>query len=290
MPRPPRLHVPGGFYHVVLRGNHRRELFATPKDRDVLNDIVADSLSCCLARLHAFCWMTNHLHALVQVHDQPLGKLMQRIAMRYSRYRHRQLRTTGHSFERRYKAWLIDVDSYFITCLRYIHLNPVKANMVTHPSEYAWTSHHVYLGTQTLPWVTTEFGLGLFGKTMKQARHAYRAFMAQPIYASEDRLLDDTHPEDSRIIGADRFVASLCIPPFRPKSAMSLEQLAHIICARHGISVEELISPRRHSTLMLARRELTHRAIDERIASLKHVAEFLRREPSSVGRLLQQQR
>jgi REP element-mobilizing transposase RayT len=278
--------VPGGYYHVVLRGNHRKDLFGTRQDRDVLNDILADSLSCCLARLHAFCWMTNHLHALVQVHDQPLGKLMQRIAMRYSRYRHRQLRTTGHSFERRYKAWLIDADSYFLTCLRYIHLNPVKAGIVSEPNEYSWSSHRAYLGTETLAWVTTEFGLGLFGQSVDHARQAYQRFMAQPIYASEDRWLEDSHPEDPRILGTDQFVASLRLPPFRPKSAMTLGQLAHSVCALHGIAIEDLTSPRRHATLMLARRELTQRAIDERIANLKQVADYLRREPSSIGRLL----
>jgi hypothetical protein len=138
--------------------------------------------------------------------------------------------------------------------------------------------------------VTTDFGLGQFGTTIEQARQAYRAFMAQPMYASENRLLDDTHPEDSRIIGADRFVAALRISPYRPKTSMSLEQLADIICARHGVSVAALTSPRRLSTLMQARRELTRRAIDERVANLRQVADFLRREPSSVGRLLQQPR
>lgn len=102
------------------------------------------------------------------------------VAMRYSRYRHRQLRTTGHYFERRYRAWLIDVDSYLITCLRYIHLNPVKARIVTNPAKYAWTSHHTYLGTQTLPWLTTEFGLSLLGQTTDAARHAYQASCPNP--------------------------------------------------------------------------------------------------------------
>ena len=88
------------------------------------------------ARLHAYCWMGNHLPALVQIGDQPLGKLMQRIAMRFSRYRHRALQTTGHLFERRYKAWLIDVDEYFLTLLRHIHLNPVKAQRVADPADY----------------------------------------------------------------------------------------------------------------------------------------------------------
>ena len=141
MPRPPRLHVPGGYYHVILRGNHREDLFATPNDHCALNDIVIEVLQRLHARLHAYCWMTNHLHALVQIGERPLGQVMQRIAMRYSRYRHRALKTTGHLFERRYKALLVDVDQYFLTLLRNIHLDPVEAHIVKDPADYAWSSH-----------------------------------------------------------------------------------------------------------------------------------------------------
>jgi putative transposase len=204
MPRSPRLHVPGGCYHVILRGNHREPLFSTDADRDVLNALVAEVLDQQQARLHSFCWMTNHLHALIQIGNAPLGSVMHRIARRVSRYRHRQLRTTGHLFERRYKAWLVDMDAYFIALLRYIHLNPVKARMVAQVDDYVWSSHHAYLGTQSLSWLTTDFGLSLFGNTLHVARNAYRAWMAQPMYASEARLLEDTHPQDARILGTDR--------------------------------------------------------------------------------------
>ena len=286
MPRPPRLHVPGGCYHVILRGNHRKDLFATDSDRDILDLIVAESLVTCQARLHAFCWMTNHLHALIQIHEQPLGKLMQRIAGRYSKHRHRSLRTTGHSFERRYKAWLIDVDSYFVTLLRYIHLNPVKARMVTDANEYRWSSHRVYLGTDSLPWVTSEYGLSFFGNSIDDARRAYRDFMMQRIYASEERLLEDTHELDSRIIGTDRFVASLPAMPYRPKSSLTLTQLASEVCRDHSIEINELRSPQRHHVLMKARREFVRRAIRERIANVRQTAEFLNRDPSTVSRML----
>ena len=146
MPRLPRLHVAGGFYHVTLRGNHREPLFGSDSDRRVLNSIVAESIERDRARVHIVCWMTNHLHLLMQVADAPLGKVMQRIAMRYSRYRHRRLKTTGHLFERRYQAKLVDMDSYAIALLRYIHLNPVVASIVPDPAEYPWSSYRAYLG------------------------------------------------------------------------------------------------------------------------------------------------
>src|SRR5882724_7664036 len=154
MPRLPRLHAPGAFYHVILRGNHREALFGSHHDRVALNNIVAAALERQQARLHIFCWMTNHLHALVQIGEAPLAVLMHRIARPYARYRQRQLRTTGHLFERRYKAWLVDADMYFVALLRYIHLNPVKARMVATVDECPWSSHSAYAGTATLPWLT----------------------------------------------------------------------------------------------------------------------------------------
>ena len=69
MPRPTRLHLPGGLYHVILRGNHRQPIFLAPSDRTMLDDLVAESLARFGARVHAYCWMTNHVHLAVQVAD-----------------------------------------------------------------------------------------------------------------------------------------------------------------------------------------------------------------------------
>lgn len=85
MPRPLRIHVPGAFYHVTLRGNHRKDIFFCPKDRQILSELIAEVTDRFGARLHAYCYMTNHVHALIQVGDAPLGRLMLRIAGRYAR-------------------------------------------------------------------------------------------------------------------------------------------------------------------------------------------------------------
>ena len=107
--RKPRLHVPAAFYHVTLRGNHRQDIFFSPTDRSLLSRIVAEVIPHYGARLHAYCWMTNHVHLLVQVGDTPLGRIMLRIASRYARELQAQFHTTGHLFERRYHAVLVDV-------------------------------------------------------------------------------------------------------------------------------------------------------------------------------------
>jgi putative transposase len=222
MPRPPRLHVPGAHYHVILRGNHREALFGNSQDRCALNDIVADVSSRFEIRIHAFCWMSNHLHALLQIADRPLGQVMQRIAARYSRYRHKSLRTTGHLFERRYRAKLVDVDAYFLALLRYIHLNPVKARIVRDPADYPWSSHRAYLGTESIAWLTTTFGLSLFSTDLARARRAYRQFILQ---SSADELNpeEQSHPDDPRILGTDAFIASipLALQTSQPPDARS---------------------------------------------------------------------
>lgn len=108
MPRRPRLHVPGGFCHVTLRSNHRRDIFFRPEDRQQLDTIAGEVIERFKSRLHAYCWMTNDIHALVQVRDTPLGTLIRRIAGRYARTVQRRFQTTGHLFERRYPALLVD--------------------------------------------------------------------------------------------------------------------------------------------------------------------------------------
>ena len=290
MPRPPRLHVPGGFYHVMLRGNHREALFASTNDRMVLNGIVADSLERAGARLHAFCWMTNHLHALIQIGDAPLGRLMKRIATRYSRYRHRRLNTSGHLFERRYKALLVDVDAYFIALLRYIHLNPVAAGIVGDASDYPWSSHRAYLGEEEIAWVHTQFGLALLGGNIGTARQAYRSLMAQPSFASEEQILEQAHPDDSRVLGTDRFMSTLQVEAYRPRSRQTLDELAGMLCEKHRIAVDSIRSTSRKRRFTVVRIELALEALDGRVASLQEIADFLGRRPGSLSELLTRHR
>ena len=90
MTRRPRLHVPGGLYHVTLRGNHQQAIFEHDSDSDRLDSIVADSCARDGVQVHAYCWMTNHIHALVEVGEIPLGRFMQRVASQYARFLQRR--------------------------------------------------------------------------------------------------------------------------------------------------------------------------------------------------------
>ena len=102
-------------------------------------------------RIHAFCLMTTHTHLAIQVGDIPLARIMQNVGFRYTQFINHKYQRTGHLFQGRYKALLIDADSYLLELIRYIHLNPVRAAMVRSPEEYPWSSHPYYSGDSPRP-------------------------------------------------------------------------------------------------------------------------------------------
>jgi len=171
-----RIHVPGGLYHAVLRGNHREAIFHCRDDYQAFEAIVVAHLARYEARLHAYCWMPNHVHRAVQVGTAPLGRLMQAVASNYARRKQRSVPTTGHLFERRDRAKLVAADAYLLALVRYIHRNPVRAGLAGDPGEYAWSSHRAYLGLGRPRWLNTELTLALPGSPTSAPIEAYRRY------------------------------------------------------------------------------------------------------------------
>jgi REP element-mobilizing transposase RayT len=279
--RKPRLHVPAAFYHVTLRGNHRQDIFFSPDDRVLLNGIVAEVIPHYGARLHAYCWMTNHVHMLVQVSDTPLGRIMLRIASRYARELQARFHTTGHLFERRYHAVLVDADAYLLELARYIHLNPVRARMAAAPADYPWSSHHAYLGQRSESWVTTEFALSLFHPELHSAHLAYQRFVHDPSMPT-DSPLKSINQNDKRILGNDTFAAKLLGSAWQPRSRKTLDMLMEEACEQFKTSRDALMSASRSRHLTHARAWVAHQALLLRITTLTRVAEVLGRTDSAL--------
>lgn len=286
MPRPPRIHAPGAFYHVTLRGNHQQPVFYRESDRDLLDHIVAESLERLTARLHAYCWMTNHIHLLVQVSDAPLGRLMLRIASTYARKVQSRLETTGHLFERRYHASLVDADSYLLAVIRYIHLNPVSAALVKDPAEYPWSSHGTYLGLQDRRWVCTEFLMRLIGTQSGTALHRYKELFNGPDQVDWGTGALVPHPRHPQIVGDDAFVRKILNGQPQRQSQRSLEQLVDECCRRFQVSRDLLVSPGRGSTLVSARAWLGHQAFSEQVATISAVARLLGRTEGALRHIM----
>lgn len=287
MARRLRLHVPGGFYHVTLRGNHRQPIFFADADRDCLDDVVAEAIRRLKARIHAYCWMTNHIHMLVQIADAPLGQLMLRIASQYARAVQTRLDTTGHLFERRYHAVLVDADGYLTTLIRYIHLNPVRGGLVGDPAEYSWSSHRVYLGVCQRDWVTTGFALRTLGNQPKHAAARYRELMGNSDACNWGTGKLVPHRDEPQVLGSDDFIARIKGSEYCPRSHQSLDDLIRACSERFQVTPASLASRSRAPNLVVARAWISREALAGRVASICEVARRLGRSESAIRYLIQ---
>jgi REP element-mobilizing transposase RayT len=274
-------------YHVTLRGNHRQDIFFTPDDRGLLTYIIRDILADCGARLHAYCYMTNHVHALLQVSDTPLSKIMLLVAGRYARRVQARLETTGHLFEKRYHALLVDADEYLLALLRYIHLNPVRASLVSSPDEYPWSSHHAYLGRRSEPWVTTEFALRMLGSDRQHATAAYESLIRS---ASTGSPLDQRNERDPRILGGDAFAQRILGENWTPGHDVALQQVIDDACAKFEVTETELRSPSHLKNLTHARDWIMQQARSAEIVSVASLAQYFNRDASSIRQVAYRRR
>jgi len=280
MPRKPRVFVPNGIYHVVLRGNGRQDIFFNDLDRRRWMRLVARGIQRYRCQIHAYCWMTNHVHMAVQISDLPLGLFVGWVASQYAKSTNRRLSRTGHLFERRYRGKLIADDEYLLQLVRYIHLNPVVAHMVDNPERYPWSSHRAYLGFRQESWLTTDFVLRVFGTNKRQAKNAYQTFMGEE---SDKHIVNCSIDSDGGLpTKNDEFVQCIQHQKSTRKENLSLSQLIDEQCRQHNIDDEELASLRRTRRNAKVRAEIAITAQQRGIATLHEVATHFNRSDSAL--------
>lgn len=283
MPRRARVHVSGGIYHVVLRGNAREPIFFRAADRDELNALFAEGLTRYQCRLHAFCWMTNHLHAAIQVSDQPLSGLMCWLGSRYARYINRRRGRTGHLFERRHRAELVSDDEYLLSLVRYIHLNPVTAGLAVGPGQYPWSSHRCYLGEETLAWVTTRSILSCFASSVTHARRQYRQFMSTDTDWTPDPDTQVPAPEQERLADGELAMPSSSRTA-NGEMAPCLDDIVKTYCATAGLDPAVVVGPGRQRTASRVRGLICAHALSTGVATLSELAVYFGRAPEVISR------
>lgn len=148
MTRPRRVWYPGARYHVMNRGNRKEPIFWEKEDRVVYLFIMADVKDELGYELLAFCLMENHLHLLIETKDVHLSEIMHKINTRYSMYVNRKYGLVGRLFQDRFKAKNIMDIGYERELFRYIHMNPVVANLVWEPEEWVWSSYGFYVNSE----------------------------------------------------------------------------------------------------------------------------------------------
>ncbi|EMI15477.1 protein containing DUF1568 [Rhodopirellula maiorica SM1] len=191
MPRPPRIQFPGAIYHVITRGDGRRTLFHDQGHYDRFTKGLADEVERSQWKVLAFCWMPNHIHALVQTPLPNLASGMQHWLSGYANWYAKRNQRTGHLFQGRYKALLVEDGGYFWTLSRYIHLNCVSGTrpLVDHPESWPHSSYPGYCRkSNRLPWVAYDdhhaYWQGQNGG--KNATAAYRKYVEEGIDCIED--------------------------------------------------------------------------------------------------------
>ncbi|MES9994182.1 MAG: transposase [Candidatus Thiodiazotropha sp.] len=307
MPRLGRLHIPGGCYHVMGRGLERRRIFYADADKQDfltrLGETLARSGSLCLA----WSVMTNHYHLLIRVGDQPLSKLMSPLLGGYAGHYNRRHRRSGYVFQNRYKSILCDADAYLLELVRYIHLNPLRAERVKSLNDldrYPWTGHATLMGHRKQDWQSVTEVLSLFATRTGTARRRYREFIDQGLEGRDaDELLggglvrsyggweglkrlrkEHIHCiGDERILGESDFVEhalaedTLTVEKAtqRIQAGWDLDRLIHRVCLYCGVKEDRLTQKARANDLSLAKALICHWGSQELNLSLREIANRL---------------
>ena len=204
MPRKSREWYPGAIYHVMSRGNRKLSLYQDDEDYLAFLHSIKRTAKLYPFTVHSICLMTNHFHMIIETKDQELWKIMQRILHPYAMNFNRKYNFTGHLFEKRYRAKIIEDDGYLLEVSRYIHLNPVKAQMVQTPIEYGYSSYAKYAGDDT---ETKNRGILLLNELVDTTRilsyfndnseEGYRRFVESEIsYSEQEQQIRNEMDED----------------------------------------------------------------------------------------------
>ena len=209
MARLPRLTVTGYPHHVILRGNNRQDIFRSPTDYQRMLDLLLEHSRAQKIEVHAYVLMGNHLHLLLTPQeDQALPKMMQAVGRSYVQVFNKLHARSGTLWEGRYRSTLIQTDRYLLACMAYIDLNPVRAQMVAQPEDYAWSSFGHYAGRRIDRLVTPHALYWGLGNTPFAREAAYTEMVHAGIPVDQQGALTDA-TLSGWALGDPSFVADL---------------------------------------------------------------------------------
>jgi REP element-mobilizing transposase RayT len=185
MARQLRIEYEGAFYHITARGNERKKIFFANPDYEKFREYLRNAQEKYGYLLHSYILMTNHYHLLIETPNANMNKIMHYLNGSYTNYINRRRRRSGHLFQGRYKAILIDKDSYLLELSRYIHLNPVRAKIVQKPEDYPESSYQYFIRRSKEDLVCADLILKMVSPN-SDARKKYRAFVEKAIGENQE--------------------------------------------------------------------------------------------------------
>lgn len=281
--RKPRIEFPGALFHVIARGNQKQKVFLDDGDRIRYLRFLGEPLEARSIRLWAYCLMPNHVHLLIeQVGNYPLSRFMQRLQSAYTTFFNRKHERVGHLFQGRYKAILVEAESYLLELVRYIHLNPLRAGLPD-ADRFIWSSHRQYTGRERHPLapVAADRVLRLFASVRSVARRKYIAFLGAKDREKHWASLYDVR--GGRFLGGEEFeerslkAAGHSDAPSL-KISGDLGKLWRALLDRDGVRGE----PVGHLRSRLVA-EAAHLAIEGAGACQRRVAEHFGMEPTALN-------
>ena len=316
MPRQPRLDAPGALHHVIGRGTERTNIFRTDGDREDFLDRLAKQ--CMDGNLIVYAWslLSNHFHILIRTGRRPLPRSMKKLLTGYVVNFNLRHKRTGHLFQNRYKSIICEDDPYLLELTRYIHLNPLRAEMVhtfEELNQYRWAGHSAIMGSVRREWQDIDTVLGYFGRGQKAVKK-YEQFVREGIsLGSRPDLVGGglirsmggwsqvlslkrkgmKVASDERILGGKEFIEMLMSEAEeKEKETLRLSRrvprlasLTARIVKGEGIEESELRSGTRKRSVVKGRRILCQLAVGKLGYPGAEVARYLGVTTSSVNRL-----
>jgi len=285
MPRKARIDAPGALHHIIFRGIERRKIFRDNKDRHNFLDRLGVVLSETATPCFAWALIPNHVHLLLRTGTSPISSVMRRLLTGHAAYFNRRYRRHGKLFQNRYKSILCQEDTYLLELVRYIHLNPLRAKLVSNLSsldKWAFSGHSTIMGKRKTPWQDDKYVLELFGKSLSPARRKYRIYVEKAVDQgrrpeltggglirsmggwSAVKLSRQTAmriKSDERILGDGDFVEKVlkaAEEQYESRYALqakgyNLDKVAERVCQQTGIGMEHLMSRGKHPATVQAR-------------------------------------
>ena len=319
MPRQPRLDVPGALHHIMVRGINRSAIFKDDEDKARFLQRLGENVTEAKASIYAWVLMNNHVHLLFRSGQKGISAVMRKLLTWYAQYYNRRHRRTGHLFENRYKSILCDEENYLLALVRYIHLNPVRAKIITIIKEldrYPWSGHSTIIGTAKNDWMDTESVLAEFGTRKKAARNAYRRFVEEGMTMGRSpeltggglirsqggwsqviamRRRGQKEEADERILGSGDFVAGVLKEAedrhlrqlkFH-RAGKTIQKIIDEECKKRQISLTELKGGSKRPRVSQTRSAIAFRSREELGLSAAEIARHLGVNTSSITRTIE---
>jgi putative transposase len=314
MPRQSRIDIPGALHHIIARGNEKRKIFEDKKDYKEFVARLGDILSHTQTMCYAWALLPNHFHLFLRTGNVPIATVMQRLLTRHAIYFNRRHRRYGHLFQNRYKSILCQEDPYFLELVRYIHLNPLRANIVNglkSLDHYPYSGHSAIMGKLKTNWQDTDYVLGWFGKRVKSARSHYHDFIKEGISMGKRpdliggglvrsaggwlNLIEMRRAKvfvkgDERILGKGDFVEQMLQEAgevFEKKSLLltqgwDVDKLAEHVATILNMDISDVCSAGKYRHIVKARSLLCYWAVRELGVSMASLSKRLNISPAAV--------